>query len=110
MTEVKTRILIVEDERIIALDIKRVLEKIGYDVINIVKSGEAAIDLSGELKPDIILMDIMLSCAIIGVGARKGVSAVRWGVTKNIFWAWILTIPISAIISAFFYLIFNSIN
>ena len=34
--------------------------------------------------------------AIIGVGARKGVSAVKWGVTKKIFWAWILTIPVSA--------------
>lgn len=41
--------------------------------------------------------------AIIGAGARKGVSAVKWGVTTNIFWAWILTIPISAIFSAFVY-------
>jgi PiT family inorganic phosphate transporter len=38
--------------------------------------------------------------AIIGVGARKGVSAVKWGVTTKIFWAWILTVPISAIIGA----------
>lgn len=38
--------------------------------------------------------------AIIGVGARKGVSAVKWGVTTKIFWAWILTIPISATIGA----------
>ncbi|NVO10404.1 MAG: inorganic phosphate transporter [Bacteroidales bacterium] len=38
--------------------------------------------------------------AIIGVGSRKGVSAVKWGVTKKIFWAWILTIPISAAIGA----------
>lgn len=41
--------------------------------------------------------------AIIGAGARKGVSAVKWGVTTNIFWAWILTIPVSAIFSSFFY-------
>ena len=38
--------------------------------------------------------------AIIGVGSRKGASAVKWGVTKNIFWAWIFTIPISAAIGA----------
>jgi len=38
--------------------------------------------------------------AIIGVGSRKGVSAVKWGVTTKIFWAWILTIPISAAIGA----------
>jgi PiT family inorganic phosphate transporter len=37
--------------------------------------------------------------SIIGAGARKGVSAVKWGVTTKIFWAWILTIPVSALIS-----------
>ena len=37
--------------------------------------------------------------AIIGAGARKGVSAVKWGVTTKIFWAWILTIPVSAVLS-----------
>jgi PiT family inorganic phosphate transporter len=38
--------------------------------------------------------------AIVGVGATKRLSAVRWGVAGNIIWAWILTLPISAIISA----------
>ncbi len=38
--------------------------------------------------------------AIIGVGARKGLSAVKWGVTTKIFWAWILTIPVSGVIGA----------
>jgi PiT family inorganic phosphate transporter len=38
--------------------------------------------------------------AIIGVGARKGASAVKWGVTRKIFWAWILTIPVSALVGA----------
>ena len=38
--------------------------------------------------------------AIVGVGATKRLSAVRWGVAGNIIWAWILTIPISAFISA----------
>jgi len=36
--------------------------------------------------------------SIIGVGSAKRASAVRWGVTRNIVWAWILTIPISAVI------------
>jgi inorganic phosphate transporter, PiT family len=48
--------------------------------------------------------------AIIGVGARRGVSAVRWGVTKKIFWAWILTIPISAFIGGLMYLFFSLVN
>lgn len=47
--------------------------------------------------------------AIIGVGARRGFSAVKWGVTKNIFWAWILTIPVSACIGAVMYYFFNII-
>jgi PiT family inorganic phosphate transporter len=38
--------------------------------------------------------------SIIGVGLTKRVSAVRWGVTINLIWAWIITIPISALIAA----------
>lgn len=41
--------------------------------------------------------------AIIGVGATKRLSAVRWGVTINLLWAWILTIPVSALIAALVY-------
>lgn len=41
--------------------------------------------------------------AIIGVGATKRLSAVRWGVTINLLWAWILTIPVSAALAALTY-------
>lgn len=41
--------------------------------------------------------------AIMGVGATKRLSAVRWGVTINLIWAWILTIPISAMLAGFVY-------
>ena len=47
--------------------------------------------------------------SIIGVGAIKGTGAVKWGVTTKIFWAWILTIPISAGIGAGMYFILNLI-
>lgn len=44
--------------------------------------------------------------SIIGVGATKRLSAVRWGVTVNLLWAWILTIPVSAVIAAgIFYIV-----
>jgi len=43
--------------------------------------------------------------AIIGVGATKRLSAVRWGVTVNLLWAWILTIPVSAVLAAIVYYI-----
>ncbi|MFV5700710.1 inorganic phosphate transporter [Flavobacterium sp. XS2P12] len=41
--------------------------------------------------------------SIIGVGLTKRVSAVRWGVTVSLVWAWVLTIPISAILAALIY-------
>jgi PiT family inorganic phosphate transporter len=41
--------------------------------------------------------------SIIGVGVTKRVSAVRWGVTVKLLWAWILTIPVSAVLAAFVY-------
>lgn len=45
--------------------------------------------------------------SIIGVGATKRLSAVRWGVTINLLWAWVLTIPVSALIAAIVYGIVN---
>jgi PiT family inorganic phosphate transporter len=43
--------------------------------------------------------------SIIGVGVTKRISAVRWGVTINLLWAWILTIPISALVAGVTYLL-----
>jgi PiT family inorganic phosphate transporter len=43
--------------------------------------------------------------AIIGVGATKRLSAVRWGVTINLLWAWVLTIPVSGLLAALVYYI-----
>ena len=45
--------------------------------------------------------------AIVGVGAAPRLSAVRWGVAKRIVWAWILTMPMSAVIAALSYLILS---
>jgi PiT family inorganic phosphate transporter len=51
----------------------------------------------------------VITGAIIGAGARKGVSAVKWGVTGKIFWAWLLTIPVSALIGSTMYFFMNKI-
>ncbi len=48
--------------------------------------------------------------SIIGVGLTKRVSAVRWGITVSLLWAWVLTIPISAIVAALTYLLVRAIN
>jgi PiT family inorganic phosphate transporter len=45
--------------------------------------------------------------AIMGVGATKRLSAVRWGVTVNLLWAWILTIPVSAILAGTIYYVIH---
>ena len=45
--------------------------------------------------------------SIIGVGLTKRISAVRWGVTVSLLWAWILTIPVSAFIAAITYVLIN---
>jgi PiT family inorganic phosphate transporter len=48
--------------------------------------------------------------SIIGVGATRRLSAVRWGVTINLLWAWILTIPVSALLAAIVYFIIHLIR
>jgi len=45
--------------------------------------------------------------SIMGVGAVKRLSAVRWGVTIDLLWAWILTIPVSAVLASIIYLVLN---
>ncbi|HOD29740.1 MAG TPA: inorganic phosphate transporter [Syntrophales bacterium] len=47
--------------------------------------------------------------AIVGVGATRRLTAVRWGVAGSIVWAWILTIPMAALISAILYILINLI-
>ncbi len=46
--------------------------------------------------------------SIIGVGVTKRISAVRWGVTISLLWAWILTIPVSALLAAIVYYVFTA--
>jgi len=65
------KILVVEDENIIALDIRTMLEDLGYLVAAVVSSGEESIAKASEMKPDLILMDIKLKGSIDGVKAGE---------------------------------------
>ena len=65
----KTNILITEDESIVAKDIQMSLKKLGYNVIGICSSGEDAIKVAEEKKPDLVLMDIMLKGDMSGIEA-----------------------------------------
>lgn len=64
-------ILLVEDEYILALDLERQLTELGYKVIGFVASGEEAIALAHQHKPDLILMDIKIKGAIDGIEAAR---------------------------------------
>ncbi len=75
----KPKILIVEDERIIALETRRKLESMGYDVPAMVSSGEEAIIKSEELHPDLVLMDIVLKGEMDGVEAAGQIHS-RFGI------------------------------
>ncbi|UCD60895.1 MAG: response regulator [Flavobacteriaceae bacterium] len=63
------RILIVEDDMIIAANLSLQLTKLGYEVIGIVSRGEDAISNANQNKPDIILMDVNLKGSIDGIDA-----------------------------------------
>jgi len=65
----KTKILVVEDEIIIAKDIQNILKTLGYDAPAIVLSGEEAIKKTEEIKPDLVLMNIALKGKIDGIDA-----------------------------------------
>ena len=58
------RILIVEDERIVAEDLRLTLRQLGYEVAGSVATGEDAVRLAKEQPPDLILMDIFLAGAM----------------------------------------------
>ncbi len=67
--ENKVKILIAEDEVIIAQCLKLELEDIGYEVFDYVTTGEEAFKITQEKKPDIVLLDISLSGEVDGIDA-----------------------------------------
>jgi two-component system, cell cycle sensor histidine kinase and response regulator CckA len=66
---VASRILIVEDERIVAMDLELRLRTLGYAVVGLVTTGLDALRLTGELHPDLVLMDIRLQGEMDGITA-----------------------------------------
>ena len=67
----KARILIVEDESVVAKDIQIRLKGLGYAVCAIASSGEGAIQKAAETHPDLILMDIVLKGDMDGIEAAS---------------------------------------
>lgn len=70
-------ILIVEDDQVLSLILKRMLKEMGYYVIDRVSKGSLAIDKAIELDCDLLLMDIMLEDDIDGIQAYECISKVK---------------------------------
>lgn len=67
----KARILVVEDESIVRLDIENTLKERGHSVVASCASGEEAVELCDEHRPQVVLMDIALSGGLSGIDAAK---------------------------------------
>ncbi|KAA6301594.1 MAG: Low-affinity inorganic phosphate transporter 1 [Candidatus Ordinivivax streblomastigis] len=90
----------------------RIVKTMGSKITKVTSMEGACADTAGALTlfiTEILKIPVStthtITGAIIGVGAVKRLSAVRWGVTINLLWAWILTIPVSALLAAGFYTI-----
>jgi len=71
----EARILVVEDESIISLQIRTMLRSMGYSVCGNASSGQEAIDKAGETRPDLVLMDVILKEAMDGIEAARQLRA-----------------------------------
>ena len=73
----RIKILIVEDEALIALSFRRVLQLAGYSVCDPVATGERAIRAAAAEQPDVVLMDIRILGAMDGIEAARQIVAMR---------------------------------
>lgn len=71
----KTKIVIVEDEHIIAMEIQERLEKLGYEIPTLFSSGEEAVKKINDIKPDLVIMDIMLEGEMDGIETSKKIQS-----------------------------------
>ncbi len=63
------RIMVVEDEQIIAVDLTVILRKLAHEVVGVEATGEGAVERAGRERPDLVLMDIVLKGLLDGIEA-----------------------------------------
>ncbi len=69
------RILVVEDQGLIAADLEQTLTKLGYDVVGSASTGEDALAMTAQLAPDLVLMDVRLRGALDGIETAERIHA-----------------------------------
>jgi DNA-binding response OmpR family regulator len=63
----RPKVLIVEDERIVAESVRQDLKSFGYQVIGITESGRAAIEIARSIRPDVVVMDVRIKSDLNGI-------------------------------------------
>ena len=76
MTSEPTRVLIAEDEALIRLDLKEMLEEEGYVVVAEVGDGQAAVEQAQQLRPDLVVLDVQMP-VLDGIAAAEQIAAAR---------------------------------
>ena len=76
MTTSPRRVLVAEDEALIRLDLKEMLEEEGYDVVGEAGDGEEAVRLARELTPDLVILDVKMPI-LDGISAAEQIVAER---------------------------------
>ncbi|MCW2699881.1 MAG: response regulator receiver and domain protein [Blastococcus sp.] len=76
MSSEPIRVLIAEDEALIRLDLKEMLEEEGYTVVAEVGDGQQAVDKAGQLRPDLVILDIQMP-VLDGLSAAEQIAGAR---------------------------------
>ena len=76
MSNAPTRVLIAEDEALIRLDLKEMLEEEGYVVVAEVGDGQAAVEQAQQLRPDLVVLDVQMP-VLDGIAAAEQIAAAR---------------------------------
>jgi response regulator NasT len=76
VTSQPTRVLIAEDEALIRLDLKEMLEEEGYVVVAEVGDGQAAVEQAKQLRPDLVVLDVQMP-VLDGIAAAEQIAAAR---------------------------------
>ncbi|MGY1838544.1 MULTISPECIES: ANTAR domain-containing response regulator [unclassified Modestobacter] len=76
MTNEPTRVLIAEDEALIRLDLKEMLEEEGYVVVAEVGDGQAAVEQAQQLRPDLVVLDVQMP-VLDGIAAAEQIASAR---------------------------------
>ncbi len=71
----RQKVLIVEDEGLVALVIRHKLQRMGYEICGTAASGQEAVEVALEHRPDLVIMDVHLSGRMTGIDAAKQIVA-----------------------------------